>query len=413
MNLLDQIESGEEIAPKALLEALTELFPLIAEMESTPQDPEWHAEGNVRIHTERVIAETYGVLAHEGEDLEGDVRTAMILGAALHDIGKTLTTREKEIDGRIRIVSPHHTERGRSYVAPRLAEIVPRQPLYDLILGIIGHHHAPKKLVARSSVPQSRFWRLSRAIPLRLIYLFELADLRGRDVAHGNDQEGFDYLELYRLAAEESGAWEAGDIYQDWRQRIAEQLNGADPEVVRYVTEAAIHQFEENQIFTPDEAIARTYERRDSPPHVLVTCAPSGSGKSTWVDRNCQGYERISLDEIREGLGKGRDDQSQNGKVLQAAKELLKTHLRARKRIVWDATSIRTDQRALVLDLARDYHASTRIVAFACPPKEILRRNRDRKAMIQSSVIEKQLDRLQWPEVWEAGSVETLFPAEE
>ena len=79
-----------------------------------------------------------------------------------------------------------------------------------------------------------------------------------------------------------------------------------------------------------------------------------------------------------------------------------------RDRIVWDATSLRADLRAIVLDLARDYHAATRIVAFACPPEWVAVRNKTRAHPVHSSVIEQQYERLQWPEAWEAHRVETI-----
>ncbi|MFT4640450.1 MAG: HD-GYP domain-containing protein (c-di-GMP phosphodiesterase class II) [Verrucomicrobiales bacterium] len=87
--------------PSALLDFMEPMFPLIGQMVSTPQDAEWHAEGDVRRHTEWVLAEMHALLTKEleTEDLDEETRTALILGAALHDIGKTLTTREQEMDG--------------------------------------------------------------------------------------------------------------------------------------------------------------------------------------------------------------------------------------------------------------------------------------------------------------------------
>jgi len=406
MKLLDQLQAGEQISPSDLLGALTDNFPLIEQLEATPQDPEWHAEGNVRIHTERVIAEAYQVLENEGADLEGEDRVAMILGAALHDVGKALTTKEKEIEGRIRIVSPHHTSRGFSYAAPRLPEIGVRDSLFRKVLSIVSHHHAPKKLIVKRGDLTPHFWRLSRAASPRMLYLFELADLRGRDLANGKDKEGFELLEMFRLGAEEAGVWQRDDIYADWKAQIAGLLPDASPEEQQYVLDTAIEDFEEGRIHTPEEAVSRTYDHRASYPEVLVTCGASGSGKSTFVENHCQDWERISLDGIREEIDRKADD----GYVMQLAKERLKEHLRARKRIVWDATCLRQDGRAKVLKLGRDYHARTHIAAFAIPPDLLLRQNKDRATMIPSKVIAHQLDRLQWPEVWEAHQLTFHFP---
>lgn len=403
MKLVEQLRSQQLPAPDALLDGLAEAFPLIEKMAETPQDPEWHAEGNVRIHTELVIEELYGVLENEGADLDASGRLSLILGAALHDIGKTLTTREEERERRMRIVSPRHTERGRSFCAPRMPILGLSGSETKAVLSVIGRHHAPKSLVMRDA-PPSAWFRLSRSIEPRLIYLFELADIRGRRLAGGDDSEAFDILELYREGAKEAGVWRNSDPYAEWRDRILEQV---PVPAVSYVLNEAIRDFEAGRIFTPEEAVARTFEHRDEHAEVVVTCAPSGSGKSTWVERNCSDFVRVSLDEIREKLTGNRADQSRNGEVMQLAKEQLRVGLRAKKRIVWDATTIRADGRSMVVDLAHDYHAATRIVAFACPPELILERNRNRQNSVRANVLQRQLDRLQWPEIWEAHEVET------
>jgi len=269
--------------------------------------------------------------------------------------------------------------------------------LCETVLALVGRHHDPKKLVVRNA-PVSAYWRMSRAVSAQLVYLLEQADLRGREVAGGEDREGLEILELFRLGAEDAGIWDQPDPYTAWRAQLPQD----------YVYHEAIRQFEAGEIHTPEEAIARTYPYREDHPEVIVTCAPSGSGKSSWVESLGPEWHRISLDEIRAELLGKRDDQSRNGEVVQRAKELLREHLRARRKIVWDATSLRAELRAIVLDLARDYHAATRIVAFACPPEWVAARNKTRAHPVRSRVIEEQYARLQWPEVWEAHRVETI-----
>lgn len=404
MKIVEQIRNQQLPAPADLLDALTEAFPLIERLTETPQDPEWHAEGNVRIHTERVVEELYCVLSNEGADLDASKRLTMILGAALHDIGKALTTTEEERDGVMRVVSPFHTERGRSYCAPRMPLLGLTAQEMKTALSIIGRHHAPKSLVMREA-PVSAFWKLSRSIDPRLIYLFELADMRGREVAGGDDSEAFAILDLFRQAAEDAGAWGDVDPYKPWRERIADEVPAA---AENYVVNEAIRDFEAGRIFTPEEAIARTYQHRENHSNVIVSCAPSGSGKSTWIDRCCADFDRVSLDEIREEITGSRSDQSQNGKVMQLAKERLRVSLRAKRNAVWDATTIRSEMRGMVVDLAHDYHAATKIVAFACPPGWVMKRNRTREHSVREKVLERQLQRLQWPEVWEANEVEVI-----
>ena len=50
--------------PSALLDFMEPMFPLIGQMVSTPQDAEWHAEGDVRRHTEWVLDTGSGAARH-------------------------------------------------------------------------------------------------------------------------------------------------------------------------------------------------------------------------------------------------------------------------------------------------------------------------------------------------------------
>ncbi len=91
----------------ALARELGVIHQLLPEMEALydcPQDPEWHPEGNVWIHTLMVI--------DKARELNGDLdrpRLATImLGAVCHDLGKPATT--AVIDGRVR--SPNHEAMG-------------------------------------------------------------------------------------------------------------------------------------------------------------------------------------------------------------------------------------------------------------------------------------------------------------
>src|SRR5260370_16437054 len=88
-----------------------ELLPLA----ETPQDPEWHPEGDVWTHTLQVIDEAAGLIP----DLAGDQPRALtvMLAALCHDLGKASTTKHE--NGRIR--SPGPQEAGVPPSPPPLA----------------------------------------------------------------------------------------------------------------------------------------------------------------------------------------------------------------------------------------------------------------------------------------------------
>ncbi|RMF70873.1 MAG: CCA tRNA nucleotidyltransferase [Acidobacteria bacterium] len=81
------------------------LYPEIARLEGCPQDPQWHPEGDVLVHT-ALVTDAAARIARR-DRLEDEDRVVLVLAALCHDLGKPETTRT-DPDGRIR--SPGHTE---------------------------------------------------------------------------------------------------------------------------------------------------------------------------------------------------------------------------------------------------------------------------------------------------------------
>jgi tRNA nucleotidyltransferase (CCA-adding enzyme) len=85
-------------------------FPEIRAMQGTPQDPEWHPEGDVFVHT----CHCCDALVRLSEWQQADEETRIVLSLALlaHDFGKAVTTEKSMRDGQERIISPGHEEAG-------------------------------------------------------------------------------------------------------------------------------------------------------------------------------------------------------------------------------------------------------------------------------------------------------------
>ena len=85
-----------------------EHYPEIAALRGTPQDPMWHPEGDVFIHTCHCCDALARLAAWNEADPES--RIVYMLAMLTHDFGKAVTTHEAIRDGRKRIVSPGHEE---------------------------------------------------------------------------------------------------------------------------------------------------------------------------------------------------------------------------------------------------------------------------------------------------------------
>ncbi len=398
---ISAIDDGATPSIAKFVAALGAAVPGLHELENTPQDPGWHAEGNVLIHTGMVLDALYERLETrpEAAGIGGRRRTALILGAVLHDIAKPTTTREMQIKGVRRIAAPRHEMRGRSELVPQLMSLGLPWETVELVLDLVGYHITPKFLVVKGR-ERASYLRLAQAADPELLYWLELADMLGRRCDDRARQ--VEHIEMFGLFAREYGAWRRfGDEAPRWRAMFEETFaelpaTARDLGYAQFVADLC-----DGLITQPEEGLARSYRYREPFPELIVTVGPSGSGKSTWIERHLGDHTCVSLDAIRAELG-DRSDQSQNPKVRQIARERLREGLRRKAKLVWDATSLRRDFRDAVTKTARDYGALVTMVCFPRSAREYHRRNRDRQTPVPAVVVDRQLAGMQWPEAVEA-----------
>jgi len=157
--------------------AIEKLFPELHALVGCPQEPEWHPEGDVWVHTLQVIDQARTRV----DDLRRPERIVMMLGAVCHDFGKPATT--AFVDGRIRSID--HEEQG---VAPATAFLdrlnVRSMDGYDVrrqVLGLVAQHLKPGMwFKGRTEVGDGAFRRLSQKVDLELLARLAKADCLGR-----------------------------------------------------------------------------------------------------------------------------------------------------------------------------------------------------------------------------------------
>jgi len=153
------------------------LLPEMHALVGCPQEPEWHPEGDVWIHTLMVIDQAR---ARNG-DLDRARLAAVMLSAVCHDLGKPSTT--AVIDGRIRSLG--HEEAG---VAPA-ACLLDRLNVHSLdnfdvraqVLAITAHHLKPGAFYkVRDELTDGAFRRLAQKVDMELLARVAKADCLGR-----------------------------------------------------------------------------------------------------------------------------------------------------------------------------------------------------------------------------------------
>jgi tRNA nucleotidyltransferase (CCA-adding enzyme) len=160
------------------LGVIARLFPELLALVGCVQEPEWHPEGDVWVHTLQVIDQARSRI----DGLPRPQQLAVLLGAVCHDLGKPATT--AFLDGRIRSID--HEEQG---VAPASALLdrlnVHSVDGYDVraqVLGITAHHLKPGMwFKVRGEVGDGAFRRLAQKVDLELLARLAKSDCLGRE----------------------------------------------------------------------------------------------------------------------------------------------------------------------------------------------------------------------------------------
>jgi tRNA nucleotidyltransferase (CCA-adding enzyme) len=154
------------------------LFPELHALAGCPQEPEWHPEGDVWVHTLQVVDQARRRI----DDLDRPRAVAVMLGAICHDLGKPATT--ATIDGRIRSID--HEAQG----VPPTERLLDRLNVHSLdgydvrsqVVGLVAHHLKPGSWhKVRDEVRDGAFRRLAQKVDLELLARLAKADCQGRD----------------------------------------------------------------------------------------------------------------------------------------------------------------------------------------------------------------------------------------
>lgn len=155
-----------------------QIFPELQSLVGVPQEPEWHPEGDVDVHTMMVTDEARKLI----DDLDYPRAVAVMVGALAHDLGKPPTT--EFVDGRTR--SRGHDEAG---VEPTISFLdtlgIHTLDGFDVrrqIVELVRYHLKPGEYYkAKSPVGDGAFRRLARKVEPDLLYRVAKADSLGRN----------------------------------------------------------------------------------------------------------------------------------------------------------------------------------------------------------------------------------------
>ena len=136
-------------------------FPEIAALRGTPQEPEWHPEGDVFTHTQHCLDALARLEKWAGAEPER--KRLLMLAVLAHDFGKPATTVRAERRGVLRWTSAGHEAAGGPLAEAFLqrigASLALIPPVCALVVSHLVHHHG-----VGDSYSDSQVRRLARKL---------------------------------------------------------------------------------------------------------------------------------------------------------------------------------------------------------------------------------------------------------
>ena len=348
-------------------------FSWVKDMQGVPQSPVHHAEGDVATHTQMVLDALINLA--DFKSLDQQAQENLWVAALMHDIEKRSTT---TVDDNGNIVSPGHAKKG----AKTTGKILYREyatPFFirEQVAGLVRYHGLPLWIFEKPD-PVKAIIQASLETDTVLLAMLAKVDVLGRSC---NDANELLYkIELFTELAKEYECWgKPKQFYSDLSRFQYFYKEGRHPDFESF---------------------------DDTKTSMILLSGIAGSGKDYYISKNYPTHPVISLDDMRRKAKTRYGDTKGNGQIIQLAKETAKKYLRNSTPFIWNATNITRQMRGQLIDMAERYQAMIKIIYLEAGYHKLLAQNKNRDFEIPGNAIERMIEKLEVPKVWEAPIVE-------
>jgi predicted kinase len=340
-------------------------FPSLQPLANCKQNPIYHAEGNVWIHTQLVCEALVSLPAWQAMDATD--RSILFAAALFYDIAKTAST---QIDGEGKITAKRHSSLGTRMVRRIFQDLHTPFAIREVIVAIVEYGSLPLWFWDKDR-PLKSVIRASQIVQCDWLALMAEADVRGRICA---DRERLlATIEFFREFCREHDLFDRPYPFASAHSRFLYfQKEDGEPTYAAY---------------------------DDTRLEVILMCGLPGTGKDYWIEHHHPDLPMVSLDRLREEMGISPTDEQ--GTIVQAGKDLAKGYLKTATPFVWNATNIVKPIRSGLIRLFASYNARIQIVYLEVPIERVLQQNRDRDRFVPTAVIHRFRDRLEIPDITE------------
>ncbi|MDX2041657.1 MAG: AAA family ATPase [Acidobacteriota bacterium] len=350
-------------------QSIHDRFEFVRSMQGCNQEPSYHAEGDVWIHT-RMVCESLASNQH-WRMLPEEERRIVFIASLMHDVAKPVCTRLE--DGRL--TSRGHSSRGEIIARVLLWQMETPMRVREQIASLIRWHQVPFFLI-ESNNSLRRLIEVSQTARCDLLALVTESDGRGR-ICEGQ-QRLLDNISLFeQFAAEEQCLRQPRQFPSDHSRFLYFRKEDRNPNYSAY---------------------------DDTTCEVILMSGLPGAGKDHWIATQAPDWPVISLDALRREMKIAPTDKQ--GAVIARAKETAREYLRRKQSFIWNATNFSRQMRELSLSLCAAYKARVRIVYVETSESRLLEQNREREHSVPPAVIERMLAKWQVPDLTEAHQVQ-------